>query len=197
MLGPHQLFPITFVQSLSHVWLCDPMDCSMPDSLVLQYLPESAQIQVHWVGGAIEPFILCYSLLFLPSVFPSIRVFSNESTLPIRWPKNWSFSFSISPSREYSGLIFFRMDWFDLAVQGILKSLLQHHSLKTPILWHSAFFMVQLSYPYMTTGKTIAWTIRSFVSKVMSLLFNMLFKFVIIFLPRSKHLLISWLKFKK
>ena len=122
MLGPHQLFPITFVQSLSHVWLCDPMDCSMPDSLVLHYLPEFAQIQVHWVGGVIEPFILCCSLLLLPSVFPSIRVFSNESTLPIRWPKNWSFSFSISPSREYSGLIFFRMDWFDLlAVQGILK----------------------------------------------------------------------------
>ena len=122
MLGPHQLFPITFVQSLSHVWLCDPMDCSMPDSLVLHYLPEFAQIQVHWVGGVIEPFILCCSLLLLPSVFPSIRVFSNESTLPIRWPKNWSFSFSISPSHEYSGLIFFRMDWFDLlAVQGILK----------------------------------------------------------------------------
>ena len=157
MLGPHQLFPITFVQSLSHVWLCDPMDCSMPDSLVLHYLPEFAQIQVHWVGGVIEPFILCCSLLLLPSVFPSIRVFSNESTLPIRWPKNWSFSFSISPSREYSGLIFFRMDWFDLlAVQGTLRSLLQHHRLKVSILRSQPSLWL---HPYVTTGKTVALTI--------------------------------------
>ena len=148
MLGPHQLFPITFVQSLSHVWLCDPMDCSMPDSLVLHYLPEFAQIQVHWVGGVIEPFILCCSLLLLPSVFPSIRVFSNESTLYIRCPKYWSFSFNISPSNEYPGLISFRIDWFDLlAVQGTLKSLDQHHSLKASVLCCLAFFMVQLSYP--------------------------------------------------
>ena len=112
---------------------------------------------------------LCCPLLLLPSIFPSIRVFSNESTLPIRWPKHWSLSLSISPSREYSWLIFFRIDWFDLlAGQGILKSVLQHHSLKTPILWHSGFFMVQLSYPYMTAGKTIALTIQSFVNKVMS-----------------------------
>ena len=119
--------------------------------------------------------ILCYPLLLLPSVFLSIRVFSNESVLRIRWPKYWSFSFSISPSNEYSGLISFRMDWLDLlAVQGTLKSLLQHHSSKASILWHSAFFMVQLSYPYMNTGKTVALTIHTFVGKVKSLLFNML-----------------------
>ena len=117
--------------------------------------------------------ILCHLLLLLPSVFPSIRVFSNESALHIRWPKYWSFSFSISPSNEYSGLISFKIDWFDLlAVQGTLKSLLQHHSSKASILWHSAFFMVQLSHPYMTTGKTIALTRQTFVSRVMSLLFN-------------------------
>ena len=139
--------------------------------------------------------ILCRPLLLLPSVFPSIRVFTNESALRIRWPKYWSFSFSISPSNEYSGLISFRMDWLDLlAIQGILKSLLQHHSSKASIIWHSAFFMVQLSNPYMTTGKNIALTIQTFVSKVMSLLFNMLSGFVIAFLPRSKHLLISWLR---
>ena len=119
--------------------------------------------------------ILCCPLLLLPSIFPSIRVFSNESTVPIRWPKYWSFSFSISPSNEYSGLISFRMDWFDLpAVQGTLKSLLQQHSLKASVLWHSAFFMVQLSQPYVTTEKTIALTIWTFVGKVMSLLLNML-----------------------
>ena len=139
--------------------------------------------------------ILCCPLLLLPSIFPSIRGFSNESVLYIRWPKYWSFSFSISPSNEYSGLISFRMDWLDLlAVQGTLKSLLQHHSSKASILQCSAFFMVQLSYPYMTTGKTIALTRWTFVSKVMSLLFNMLSRFVIAFLPMSKHLLISWLQ---
>ena len=139
--------------------------------------------------------ILCRPLLLLPSIVPSIRVFSNESVLHIRWPKYWSFSFSISPSREYSGLISLRIDRFDLlAVQGTLKSLLQHHNSKASILWHSAFFMVQLSHPYMTTGKTIALTRWTFVGQEMSLLFNMLCRLVIAFLPRSKRLLISWLQ---
>ena len=138
--------------------------------------------------------ILCHPLLLLPPIPPSIRVFSNESALRIRCPKYWSFSFSISPTNEYSGLISFRRDWFDLAVQGTLKSLLQHHSSKASILWHSAFFIVQLSYPYMTTGKTIALTRWTFVGKVMPLLFRMLSRLVIAFLPRSKHLLISWLQ---
>ena len=139
--------------------------------------------------------ILCHPLLFLPSIFPSIRVFSNESVLHIRWPKYWSFSFSISPFKEYFGLISFRMDWLDLlAVQGTLKSLLQHHSSKASILWCSAFFIVQLSHPYMITGKTIALTRWTFVGKVMSLLFNMLSRLVITFLPRSKCILISWLQ---
>ena len=137
--------------------------------------------------------IFCCPLLFLPSVFPSIRVFSNELALHIRWSKYWSFSFSISPSNEYSGLISFRIDWFDLlAGQGTLKSLLQHHRSKASILRHSAFFMVQLSHPYMTTGKTIDLTRRTIVGKVMSLIFNMLSRLVIAFLPRSKCLLISW-----
>ena len=136
--------------------------------------------------------ILCCPLLLLPSIFCSIRVFSSESVLCIRWPRYWSFSFSISPSNEHSGLISFRMDWLDcLAAQGTLKSLLQHHSLKTSIFRHSAFFIVQLSHLYMTTGKIIALTRRTFVGKVMSLLFNMLSRLVIAFLPRSKHLLIS------
>ena len=139
--------------------------------------------------------ILCCHLLLLPSIFPSIKFFSNESVLCIRWPKYWSFSFSISPSNEYSGLISFRMDWLDLpAVQRTLKSLLQHHSSKASILQHSAFFTVQLSHPYMTTGKTIALTRRTFVGKVMSLLFNTLPRLVINLLPRSKRLLISWLQ---
>ena len=138
--------------------------------------------------------ILCRPLLLPPSIFPSIRVFSNESALHIRWPKYWSFSFNISPSNAYSGRISFRMDWLDiLAVQGTLKSLLQNHSSKASILRHSAFFIVQLSHPYMTTGKTIALTKRTFVGKVMSLLFNLLSILVITFLPRSKILLISWL----
>ena len=138
--------------------------------------------------------ILCRPLLLLPSIFLSIRIFSNESALHIRWPKYWSFSFNISPSKEHPGLIF-RVDWLDpLAVQGTLKSLLQHHSSKALIIWHSAFFMVQLSHPYMTTGKTIALTRRTFVDKVISLLFNMLSRLVITFLPRSKRLLISWLQ---
>ena len=133
--------------------------------------------------------ILCRPLLLLPSIFPSIRVFSNESALHISWPKYWSFSFSINPSNEYSGLISFRMDWFDLlAVHGTLKSLLQHYSSKASILWHSAFFIVQLSQPYMTTGKSIALTRWTFVGKVISLLFTMLSRMAIALLPRSKHL---------
>src|SRR5574341_529998 len=139
--------------------------------------------------------IFCCPLLLLPPIPPSIRVFSNESTLCIRWPKYWSFSFSIMPSKEIPGLISFTMDWLDLlAVQGTLKSLLQHHSSEASILWRSAFFTVQLSHPYMTTGKTIALTRRTFVGKVMSLLLNMLSRLVITFLPRSKCLLISWLQ---
>ena len=139
--------------------------------------------------------ILCCPLLFLPSIFPSIRVFSNESVLCSRWPKYWSFSFSISLSSEYSGLISFRTDWLDLlAVQGTLKSLLQHHSLKASILQCSVFFIVQPSHPYMTTGKTIALTRQNFVGKVMSLLFNMLSRLIVTFLPRSKCLLISQLQ---
>ena len=142
--------------------------------------------------------ILCRPLLLPPSIFPSMRVFSDESALHIRWPKYWSFSFNISPSNEHPGLISFRIDWFDLlAVQGTLKRLLQHHSSKASILWHSAFFVVQLSHPHMTAGKTIALTIWTFVGKIMSLLFNMLSRLVITFLPRSKHLLISfWTRLK-
>ena len=139
--------------------------------------------------------ILCRPLLLPPSIVPSIRVFTNESVLHIRWPKYWSFSFSISPFNEYSGIISLRIDWLDLiAVQGTLKSLLPHHSSKASILRRSAFFMVQLSHPYMTTGKTVGLSRRTFVGKVMSLLFNMLSRLVITFLPRSKHLLISWLQ---
>ena len=139
--------------------------------------------------------IPCHPLLLLPSIFPSIRVFSNESALHISWPKYWSFSFNISPSNEHPGPISLRMDWLDLpAVQGTLKSLLQHHSTKASILQSSAFFTVQLSHPYMTTGKTIALTRRTFVGKITSLLFNMLSRLVITFLPRSKRLLISWLQ---
>ena len=139
--------------------------------------------------------ILCHPLPLLPSIFPSIRVFSNESALRIRWPKYWSFSFNISHSNEYSGLISLRMDWLNLlAVQGTLKSVLQHHSLKPSVLLHSAFFIVQLSHQYMTTGKTTALTRQTFIDKVMSLLIHMLSRLVITFLPRSKRLLISWLQ---
>ena len=158
---------------------------------VLHNLTELAQTHVHWVSNAIQPS----RPLLLPSIFPSIRVFSNELVLHIRWPKYWSFSVGISPSNGYSGLISFRIDWFDLlAGQGTLKSLLQHHSSKESIIGCSAFFMVQLYHPYMTTGKTIALTRWTLVGKVMSLLFNMLSRLVIAFLPRSKHLLISWLQ---
>ena len=150
----------------SYLTLCDPMDCSMPGFPVIHYLSDFVQAHVRWVSDAIQPSILCRPLLFLPSIFPSIRVFSNESTLHIRWPKYWSFSFSIGPSNEHSGLITFRMDWLDLlAVQGTLKNLLQHHSSKASILWCSAFFIVQLSHPYMTTGKTIPLTRQTLLAK--------------------------------
>ena len=165
------------------------MDCSTPRFPVHHQLLKLAQTHVHRVHVAIQHPILCCPLLLPPSIFPSIRVFSNESVLRIRWPKYWRLSFSISPSNEHSGLISFRMDWLDLlAVQGTLKSLLQHHSSEASILWHSAFFTVQLSHPYITTGKTIALTRQKFVGKVMSLLLNMLSRLVITFLPRSKCL---------
>ena len=173
------------------------MDCSTRGFPVHHQLAELTQTHVHRVSDAIQtshPHLICRTLLLLPSIFPSIRVFSNESVCLIRWPKYWSFNVSISPSNEYSGLISFRMDWLDLlAVLGTLKSLLQHHSSKASILQRSAFFTVQLSHPYMTAGKTIALTRWTFVGKVMSLLFNMLSRLVIDFLPRSKRLLISWL----
>ena len=155
--------------------LCDPMNRSTPGLPVHHQLPEFTQTHTHRVGDAIQPSHPLSPLLLLPLIPPSIRVFSNQSTLGIRWPKYWSFSFSISPSNEHPGLISFRMDWLDLlAVQGTLKSLLQHHSSKAWNLWCSAFFTVQLSHPYMTTGKTIALTRQTFVGKVMCLLFNML-----------------------
>ena len=167
------------------------MNRSMPGLPVHHQLPESIQIQSIESVRPSNHLILCRPLL-LPSIFPSIRVFSNESALHIRWPKYWSFSFNISPSNEYSGLISFRIDWLDLlAVQGTLKSLLQHHSSKASRLQCSAFFIVQLSHPYMTTGKTTALIRRTFVGKVMSLFFNMLSRLVITFPPRSKRLLIS------
>ena len=175
--------------------LCNPMNCSMPDLPAHHQLLEFTQTHVHWVGDAIQPSHPLSSPLLPPSIFSSIRVFSNESVLLIRWPKYWSFSFSISPSSEHPGLISFRMDWLDLlAVQGTLKSPLQHHCSKASIFQRSAFFTVQLSHPYMTIGKTIALTRQTFVGKVMSLLFNMLSRLVITFLPRSKRLLISRLK---
>ena len=172
------------------------MICSTPGVPVPLYLPEFSHIHVHWVSDASQPSILCHPLLLLPSIFPSIRVFSNESAFRIRWPKYWSFSFNISPYSEYPGLISFRIDWLDrFAVQGTLKSLLQYHSSKASSVLHSAFFILQLWHPYMTTGKTIVLTRWTIVDKVMSLLFNMLSRLVITFLPRSKHLLISWLKY--
>ena len=162
----------------------------MSSASVSQFITNSQSLlKLMSIDSMINRLILCHPLLLPPSIFPSIRVFSNESVLPIRWPKYWSFSFSISPSNEYSGLISFRMDWLDLrAAQGTLKSLLQHHSSKASILQCLAFSMVQLSHPYMTTGKTLALTRRTFVGKAMSLLFNMLSRMVILFLPRSKCL---------
>ena len=163
------------------------MNCSMPGLPVHHQLLVSTQTHVH--------LTLCFPLLLLPSIFPSIMVFPNESALRMRWPKYCSFSFNISPSNEHPGLISFRMDWLDLlAVQGTLKSLLKHHSSKASILRHSGFFTVQLLHPYMTIGKTIALARRTFVGKVMSLLLNMLSRLVITFVPRSKCLLISWLQ---
>ena len=184
------------VQSLSHVWLFA--------TLWIPARQASLSITNSWSSlkltsiESVMPsnhLILCCPLLLLPPIPPSIRVFSNESTLHMRWPKYWSFSFSIIPSKEHLRLISFRMDWLHLlAIQGALKTLLQHHSSKASILWHSAFFTVQLSHPYMTTGKTIALTRWTFVGKVMSLHLNMLSRLVMTFLPRSKHLLISWLQ---
>ena len=170
------------------------MNCSTPGLPIHHQLPEFTQTHVHRVGDAIQPSHPLSPLLLLPPIPPSIRIFSNESTLLMRWPKYWSFSFSISLSNEHPGLISFRMDWLDLlAVQGTLKRLLQHHSSKASIFRCSDFFTVQLSHPYITTGKTIALTRWTFVVKVMSQLFNMLSRLVITFLPRSKGLLISWL----
>ena len=171
------------------------MDCSTPSLPVYHQLLEFTQTHVRWSVMPSNHLILCRALLLLPSIFPSIRVFSNESVLRIRWPKYWSFSFNISPSNEHPGLISFRMDWLDLlAIQGTLRSLLQHHSSKASSLRCSAFFTVQFSHPYMTSGKTIALVRWTFVDKVMSLLLNMLSRLVITFLPRSKRLLISWLQ---
>ena len=184
------------VQLLSHVWLFETQWTAACQA--------SLSVTNFWISPKLMSFelvmpsnhlILCHPLLLLPSIFPSIRVFSNESALCIRWPKYWNFSVNISPSNEHPGLISFKMDWLDLlAVQGTLKSLLQYNSSKASILWCSAFFIVQLSHPYMTTGKTIALTRQTFVDKVMSLLFNMLSRLVITFLSRSKCLLILWLQ---
>ena len=189
-------FGFSSVQSLSHVQLfATPWTAAHQASLSItssQSPPKPMSIKSVMPSNHL---ILCCPLLLLPPIPPSIRVFSNESALHIRWPKYWSFNFNISPSNEHPGLISFRMDWLDLlAVQGTLKSLLQHHSSKASILRCSTFFIVQLSHPYMTTGKTIALTRWTFVDKVMSLLFNMLSRLVITFLPRSKCLLISWLQ---
>ena len=175
--------------------LCNPMNHSMPGLPVHHQLPSSFKLMS--INSVISSchLILCRPLLFLSPIAPSIRIFSNESTLRMKWPKYWSFSFSISPFNEHPGPISFRMDWLDLlAVQGTLKSLLQHHSSKASILRHSAFITVQCSHSYMTTGKTIALTRWTFVGKVISLLFNTLSKLVITLFPRSKHLLISWLQ---
>ena len=187
---------LSSVQSLSHVQLpATPWTAACQTSLSITNF--QSLLTLTSIESVMPPnnLILCRPLLLPPSIFPSIRVFSNESVLRIRWPKYWSFSFGISPSNEYSGLISFRVDWFDLlAVQGTLKSLLQHHSSKASILRPSAFFRVQLSHPHMATGKVIALIRWTFVGKVVSLLFNMLSRLVITFLPRSKRLLISWLQ---
>ena len=187
---------LSSVQSLSRVQLfATPWIAACQASLSITNSQSSLKLMSIESVMPSSHLILCRPLLLLPLISSSIRVFSNESTLRIRWPKYWSFSFSIIPSNEHPGLISCRMDWLDLlAVQGTLRSLLQHHSSKASILQCSAFFTVQLSHPYMTTGKTIALTRRTFVSKVMSLLFNMLSRLVITFLPRSKRLLISWLQ---
>ena len=184
------------VQLLSRVRLsATPWIAACQASLFITSSQSSLRLSSIETVMPLSHLILCRPLLLLPPIPPSIRVLSNESTLCMRWPKYWSLSFSISPSKEHPGLISFRMDWLDLlAVQGTLKSLLQHHSSKASILQHSAFFTVQLSHPYKTTGKTIALTRRTFVGKVMSLLFNMLPRLVITLLARNKRLLISWLQ---
>ena len=184
------------VQSFRRVWLfATPWTIARQASLSITNSQSSLRLTSIESVMPSSQLILCRPLLLLPAIPPSIRVFSNESVLHMRWPKYWSFSFSISRSNKNTGMISFRMDWWDLlAVQGALKSLLQHHSSKASILWRSAFFTVQLSHPYMTTGKTIALTRWAFVGKVMSLLLNMLSRLVITFLPRSKRLLISWLQ---
>ena len=184
------------VQSLSHVWLfVTPWIAECQASLSITNSRSLLKLMCIESVMPSNHLILCHPFLLPPSIVPSIRVFSNESALPIRWSKYWSFSFNIIPSNEHSGLISFRMDWLDLlAVQGTLKSLLQHHSSKASILLHSAFFVVQLSHPHMTTGKIIDLTRWTFVYKVTSLLFNMLSRLVITFLPRNNYLLISWLQ---
>ena len=191
-----EMFQFSSVQSLSFVWLfATPWTAAHQTSLSITNSWSLLKFMSIKLVMPSNHLILCRPLLLLPSFFPSSRVVSNESVLCLRWPKYWSFSFSISPYNEYLGLIPFRMDWLDLlAVPGTLKSLLQHHSSKAPSLRRSAFFIVQLSHLYMTTGKTIALTRQTFVGKVMSLLFNMLSRLVIAFLPRSKRLLISWLQ---
>ena len=196
MAGFKTVVQFSSVQLLSHVWLfVTPWTTAWQASL--STTNSWSSLKLMWIDSVMPSshLTLCHPLLLLPSIFPSIRVFSNEAALHIRWPKYWSFSFNISPSNEHPGLISFRMDWlYLLPVQGTLKSLLQHHSSKASILRHSAFFIIQLSHPYMTTGGTIALTRQTFVDKVMSLLFNMLSRLVITFLPRSKRLLISWLQ---
>ena len=187
---------VSSVNSVAQLYLtlCNSMDCSQASLSITNSWSLFKLMSIELVIPS-NHLILCHPLFLLPSIFPRIRVSSNESALHIRGPKYWSFSFSISPSNEYLGLISFRMDWLDLlAVQGTLKSLVQHHSSKASILRRSAFFIVQLSHPYVTTGKTLALTRWAFVGKVMSLLLNMLSRWVITFLPRSKRLLISWLQ---
>ena len=184
------------VESLSHVWLF-VTSWTAAHQTSLSFTISQSSLKLMSIESVMPSnhLFLCRLLLLLHSIFLSFRVFSSKLDLCLRWPKYWSFSFNISPSNEYSGLISFRMDWLDLlAVQGTLKTLLQHHSLKASILQCLVFFMIQLAHPYMTTGKTIALTIQTFIGKVMSLLFNTLSRFVVSFLPRSKHLLISWLQ---
>ena len=195
-LGSIQNFQFSSDQSLSPVQLF-VTPCTTACQASLSITTSRSLLRLMSIESVMPSnhLILCHPLHLLPSIFPSIRVFSNESALLIRWPKYWSFRFSISPSNEYSGLISLRVDWLDLlVVQGTVKNLLQHCSSKASILWCSAFFIVQLSHPYMTTGKTIALTRQTFVGKVISLLSNILFTLVIAFLPRSKCLLISWLQ---
>ena len=191
-------FAVAFIQfssvAQSCPTLCDPLNCRVPGLHVHHLSQTFPKLMSTELVMPSSHLILCHLLLLLPSIFPSIRIFSNESALHIRWPKYWSFSFNISPFSKHSGLISLGWTGCLLAVQGTLKSLLQHHNSKASILWCSAYFIVQLSHPYMTTGKTIALTRQTFVGKIMSLFFNVLSRLVITFLPRSKHLLVSWLQ---